>query len=116
MALLIDTLAYARRLRDAGFTEAQAEAQASALAFMLSEEVATKRDLEKLATRESVDELRQEIRQEIQELRHEFRRDLDTGLSSLRLEMGRVEQRLTVRLGLMLAFGLGALGTLQAVL
>ncbi len=101
MAVLIDTLAYARRLREAGFTEAQAEAQASALAFVLSEEVATKRDLEKLATKESVDELRQELRE---------------GLYALRLEMGQLAHRLTVRLGLMLAFGVGALGTLQAVL
>jgi hypothetical protein len=37
MAIALDTLAYAKRLREAGFTEQQAEGQAQALAAAISE-------------------------------------------------------------------------------
>jgi hypothetical protein len=37
MAIPLDTLAYAKRLREAGFTEQQAEGQAQALAVAISE-------------------------------------------------------------------------------
>jgi hypothetical protein len=81
---MIDTLSYARRLKGAGFPEAQAEAQAEALAAVLDEDLATKSDLH----------------------------DLESRLS---LRMSELEQRLTLRFGAMLAFGLGAIATLQAI-
>ena len=48
-SLTFDTLAYAKTLREAGFTEQQAEAQAIALAAVLktgTEALATKTDIE----------------------------------------------------------------------
>jgi hypothetical protein len=45
MTLVFDTLSYARKLQDAGFTEAQARAQAEALAEIASENLATKSDI-----------------------------------------------------------------------
>ena len=45
MAIALDTLAYAKRLRQAGFSEQQAEAQAQALAAAMTDTLATKRDL-----------------------------------------------------------------------
>jgi hypothetical protein len=48
---LIDTLAYARRLREAGFTDEQAEGQAEALAAAMTDTLATKQDVRELATR-----------------------------------------------------------------
>jgi hypothetical protein len=57
-AVAFDTLAYARRLKEAGFTEPQAEAQAEALAEALASgmaELATKADLEALATATKAD-------------------------------------------------------------
>jgi hypothetical protein len=51
MAVAFDTLAYARRLRQAGFTEQQAEVQAEALAAVVSETLATKQDLRELEYR-----------------------------------------------------------------
>jgi hypothetical protein len=51
MAIAIDTLAYARRLREAGFTEQQAEGQAQALAAAMTDTLATKQDLQQLEAR-----------------------------------------------------------------
>ena len=48
MAPAFDTLAYARRLREGGFTEQQAETQAAALAAAMTENLATKQDLAEL--------------------------------------------------------------------
>lgn len=50
--LTFDTLAYSKKLKDAGFSEQQAEAQALALAAVLKEtsgELATKQDIERLS-------------------------------------------------------------------
>ena len=52
--IALDTLAYARRLRQAGFTEQQAEAQADALAAVMVESLATKTDLQELDLRMQV--------------------------------------------------------------
>ncbi len=43
-----DTLIYARKLKKAGFTEKQADAQAEALASVVNENLATKQDIKKL--------------------------------------------------------------------
>lgn len=48
-ALAFDTLAYAKKLKAAGFTEEQAEVQAEALAEMFDEQLATKHDIKELA-------------------------------------------------------------------
>ena len=45
MSLAIDTLAYARLLREAGLTEQQADGQARALAAAMTDSLATKQDL-----------------------------------------------------------------------
>ena len=47
-AIIFDTLAYAKKLKSAGFTEQQAEVQAEALASLVNEQLATKRDLQEL--------------------------------------------------------------------
>jgi hypothetical protein len=51
MAIALDTLAYARRLREAGFSAQQAEGQAEALAAAMTDTLATKPDLHELETR-----------------------------------------------------------------
>ncbi len=64
-ATTFDTLYYAKKLREAGFTEQQAEAQAEALRAVVDENLATKRDLKELevALRHEMELLRQEIKQ-----------------------------------------------------
>lgn len=46
-----DTLAYAKKLKEAGFTETQAEAQAEALRAVVDSNLATKQDLKELESR-----------------------------------------------------------------
>jgi hypothetical protein len=48
---IFDTLAYAKRLKAAGFTEDQAEIQTQALAEIIEERLATKQDLKELELR-----------------------------------------------------------------
>ena len=49
--IVFDTLAYAKKLKAAGFTEEQAEVQAEALAEIVDERLATKQDLRELEMR-----------------------------------------------------------------
>jgi len=51
LTVIFDTLAYAKKLKAAGFTEAQAEIQAQALAEIIEERLATKQDLKELELR-----------------------------------------------------------------
>jgi hypothetical protein len=48
---LSDTLAFTKKLRNAGFTETQAEAQSEALKEIMTSQMATKRDLTDLEFR-----------------------------------------------------------------
>ena len=86
MAATFDTLKLARALRDkAGFTQEHAEAAADALAEVIGDQVATKKDIA----------------------------DLRTEITALRTEMAAgfrdVEQRMTIRLGGMLVVVTGIL-------
>ena len=101
MAAVFDTLAYARRLKQGGFTEEQAEAQAEALATVVSDTMVTKQDLRDLATKEDLRDLRQEL--------HELR-------LSTKHDLREVEYRLTVRLGTMMTVAVGALAALVNLL
>ena len=50
-AAIFDTLAYAKKLKTAGFTDTQAETQAEALAEIVESQLATKRDLKEMEQR-----------------------------------------------------------------
>ncbi len=52
---IFDTLAYAKKLKAAGFTDDQAEIQAQALAEIIEERLATKQDLKELELRLKLD-------------------------------------------------------------
>ena len=93
MSVAFDTLQAARRLRDeGGFDEKQAGILVATFAEGMSEGLASKADLEKT---ESV--LRSEI-------------------GGLRSDMEKLEQRMTIRLGGMLAVGLGIVVALLKLL
>lgn len=47
-AIAFDTLSYANKLINAGFTKEQAEVQAEAIAELINDNIATKRDLQEL--------------------------------------------------------------------
>lgn len=83
--LVFDTLAYAKKLIDAGVPPKQAEIQAETMVEVIEERIATKKDLK--------------------ELRVDFKRDMKE------LEM-RLAYQLTLRLGAMIAVGITVLGLL----
>jgi hypothetical protein len=88
VAWAFDTLGYAKRLRDAGVPNPQAEAHAEATREFIMTELVTKQDL--LA-----------VRQDLQATKQELQATIDT-----------LALRLTVRLGGIMVAGVGALALL----
>ena len=110
-----DTLHYAKKLREAGFTEQQAEAQAEALRAVVDENLATKRDLKELevalrndlkgaevALRGDFKELDVALRSNIKELEVALRHEIELvrqDIELVRREIKQSEGRVTIRLG-----------------
>jgi hypothetical protein len=92
MAFAFDTLAYAKLLRERGIDPQHAEAHAEAARQFIMAELVTKADL--LTTRQ------------------QFEADLLATRQQLEAALDNLGLRLTVRLGIMLAAGLGALAAL----
>ncbi len=104
-----DTLAYSKRLQEAGVPSAQAEAhaiaQADFLTHYLLSEVATKTDLAEVKTELKTDIA--EVKTEIAELKTE----LKTDIAGIKTDMAEMETRLTMRM----LFMVGILATLMTV-
>lgn len=90
--IAFDTLKYAKRLKDAGFTETQAEALASTEAELIESSLASKRDIKELETK-------------IELLRADLQRDLK-----------EMEYRLTIRLGGLIALAVATVAALVKLL
>jgi len=93
-AIAFDTLEFAKTLKEANFSNEQAEALARAVSGIVEEQLATKRDLK---------ELELALRRDIKELETSLKRDMKELENSLRQDMKDMEYRLTIRLGGMLA-------------
>jgi hypothetical protein len=91
MAFAFDTLGYAKKLRDTGVSQEQAEAHAEAARDFIMAELATRHDLEVL--------------------RHELEHKIDL----LESKLDTMSLRLTVRMGVMLAAGLSILAAIQRI-
>src|SRR5437870_11085074 len=101
--MTFDTLSYARRLRQAGVPEAQAEAMADATRELVMQDVATKGDVTAL-------------RSDIAGLEQRFRPDLLALEQRLTTAMDTLSLRLTVRMGIVLAAGLSLMTALIGLL
>jgi hypothetical protein len=124
VAYTFDSLGYAKRLRDGGVPQDQAEGHAEAVRDFIMAELVSKSDLlaTKLELRASMTELQtdlrttnQELRTTKQELQAELRvtkQELKTEISELRTRIDTQALRLTVRLGAMIVVALGALATI----
>ena len=106
-AIAFDTLAYAKKLKVVGFTEEQAEVQAEALAEMVNETLATKRDLK---------ELELVLKRDLKELELVLKRDLKELELVLKRDLKELEMRLTIRLGGMLTAGIAIVAALVKLL
>lgn len=87
--ITFDTLSFAKRLQSVGVPPAQAEEQVKILAEIVDNQLATKRDIE--------------------ELRAASAREIEL----LRRDMRDIEQRVTIRLGAMIAAGVAFLAALK---
>jgi chromosome segregation ATPase len=102
--MAIDTLKIAKRLREAGFSEPQAEAVvATVQEAAQGADLATKGDLAEVRTdlREEIGELRAELKADIAGVRAEIadlRSELKAEIADLRSEMRQSELRLEAKL------------------
>ena len=95
MAYAFDTLGYAKRLRDAGISQGQAEAHAEAAREFVMGELVTRADL-------------QAVKADLQVMKA----DLQAMKADLQAAMDTLSLRLTLRLGVMLAAGLATLAAI----
>jgi deoxyribodipyrimidine photolyase-like uncharacterized protein len=91
--MAFDTLSYAKKLQEGGFTVQQAEAQTEALRMVFEQELATKQDIELLRHELREMEARLEARMAELEAR------LGASMAQLEARMAERETRLLVRLG-----------------
>ncbi|MGH8511599.1 MAG: hypothetical protein ACREU8_09530 [Gammaproteobacteria bacterium] len=142
-AIAFDTLKFAKRLKEAGFTEQQAEALADAEAELIEQNLATKRDIAEIKRdiKELEVTLRKEIKQlevtlhsaikeldvtlrgEIKELDVTLRgeiKQLDVKIEQIRSDLARdlkdLEYRMTIKLGTMMVVAVGATAALVRLL
>lgn len=82
-AIAFDTLLYANKLKAVGVPEKQAEVQAEALAELINDNIATKRDLKELEVA------------------------LKQDMASLKRDLAELEARMTIKLGSIMVAGIG---------
>ncbi|MDD3581613.1 MAG: hypothetical protein PHW74_11395 [Desulfobacca sp.] len=117
-AIAFDTLEFAKRLREAEFTEKQAEALATAVAEIIESRLATKEDIALL--QRDIEQLRADVKRDIEELRAELKRDMKE--LELRLEEKismtelRLKHDLTLRLGIMMTAAVAIVAALVKLL
>ena len=98
-AIAFDTLEFAKRLREAEFTEKQAEALATAVAEIIESRLATKEDIALL--QRDIEQLRTELKRDIEELRLSTQRDIEglrREIEGLRVELKRDIEELRTEL------------------
>ena len=127
-ALAFDTYAAVKKLKEAGFTEQQAEAQTTLLTDVIAGELATKHDIEAIkhdieTVKLDLENVRAELKRDIETLkldlenvRAELKRDIETLRADMKHDMKELELRLTIKLGAMLAIAVGAVATLVKLL
>jgi hypothetical protein len=117
--MALDTLTYARRLKQAGVPDAQAEAMADATREFVAQDIATKSDVAALATelggvkaeiagveqrfKAEIAGVEQRFKAEIAGLEQRFRAEIVALEQRLTTTMENLSLRLTVRMGIMLA-------------
>mgnify|MGYP000105572246 CR=1 FL=1 len=117
-AIAFDTLAYAKRLKKAGFTDEQAEVQAEAMAELIDERLATKEDVKnsELALRRDVKEMETSIQRDMKEMETSIQRDMKEMETRIQRDMKELEMRLIIRLGAMMAASIAIVAVLVKLL
>jgi len=115
--MTFDTLSYARRLKQAGVPEAQAEAMADATHELLIQDFATKGDIAALKSdiavlRSEITALDQRLNGRIDALDQRLTSAIDALDQRLTSAMDTLSLRLTVRLGGLIAVGIAILAAI----
>ncbi len=124
--LAFDTLAYAKKLKAAGFTDLQAEVQTEALVEIVEGRLATRQNLKETeaglklnieSVRSDLKETEAALRRDMKEMEAGLKLDIESvrsdlketeaalklDIESIRRDMKEMEQRLTIRLGGLIA-------------
>jgi hypothetical protein len=124
-AIAFDTLKFAKRLKEAGFSEAQAEGLATAGAEFIEDNLATKRDLKELeaALRAEIKQLDVKIEQfhsdlqrDMKELEINLQRDMKGLEISLKRDSKDLEYRMIIKLGTLMVVAVSAMAALTKLL
>jgi hypothetical protein len=86
MSAVLDTLSFAKRLKEGGFTEQQAETLASAEIGVLQGNLATKADL-----KDAITELRAELKADMADLKAEFKADIAGLRTELKIDIAKLQ-------------------------
>ncbi len=108
--MAFDTLSYARRLKQAGMPEAQAEAVAEATRDAIAADAATKADIERLEASTRAEFA--DIRHEIAALRTELKNEIAALRTELKSDVAALSLQLTIRLGGLIAVGVAVLAAI----
>ncbi len=124
-AIAFDTHAFVKRMKEVGMPEEQAEVLAQSQVELIEERVATKRDLEELeaslkrdlkeieaASKRDMKELEVSLKRDMKELETSLRHDM----KGLEASMEKLEMRMTLKMGSMLAVAVIVLAALTKFL
>jgi len=122
MSIAFDTLEYARRLRQIGFDEKQAEGMTQALATAMTDTLATKQDLSELQVllKADIRDVQRLLKADIREVQLLLQAEIREVHLRVKADMAeleaRLESRLTLRLGGLMVAGIGIVSALVKLL
>lgn len=129
---MIHALRYTEELEKVGFTTEQAKKSVQVWMELMDQNFATKADFKEQyfmtksdqmelrhELKKQVDELRHEVKQQVDELRHEVKQQIDElrhevkqQIDELRHEFVKLESRLIIKLGVMMAASVGLISAI----
>ncbi len=141
--IVFDSLSYANKLEEVGFTREQAEVQATILTDYMDSTLVSKKDMINSTNdlKRDIEGVRAELKRDIEELRTELKRDIaethvkieacrtelkrdiaetHVKIEALRMEMNlKIDQlgdRMTIKLGSIMVVGIAAMVAIQKLL
>lgn len=124
-AIAFDTLKFVKRLKEAGFSEQQAEALAEAEADLFETTLASKQDIADLKReietartelKREIEAVRTELKHEIETVHTELKREIEAVRVKLEYEIRAAEQRMAMKLGSLMVVAVGVVATLVKLL
>lgn len=121
---MFNSLRYAQKLEEVGFTREQAETHVLMLTELMQSDLATKQDFKdfQFVTKSEMNEFRAEMRSDVTAFRAEMRSDMnklraDMALfkQEVRADLIQMEQRLTIKLGTIISIAIGVAVTLTKI-